>query len=153
MTNLFASIQKSHLARLLQSFEPSTRAALTLLIPYAIIDAMHYFTAGSALVFTTPVIIIIYLWCGFIAARISFTANGDMDQLPQQGFKAGLKLWLFSTVINALIAIAIGVASLGATLLLGIPNLLICGPVFLVGSGIIGWAGGWITKAYYRRIS
>jgi len=72
-------------------------------------------------------------------------------QLPHQGFNAGIKLWLISTVINALIAVIIGTASLGLTVLLGLPYMLLCGPVFLVGSGLGGWFGGWLSKNYHQR--
>lgn len=152
MNEFTSSLQNSGINRFWSSLAPSTRAALALALPYTLVDAVHYYTAGSALVFSLPILIILYLWCGALAARFSSAGGHAADQWPTHGFKAGITLWLISTLVNALIAVLVGVASLGLTLALGVPYLLLCGPVFLVISGLGGWLGARGYGAVSRRI-
>ncbi len=152
MNEITSTIQNSGFNKFWNSFSPSTRAALTLALPYTLVDAVHYFTAGSALVFSFPILIILYLWCGALAARFSAADGNTAVQWPPSGFKAGITLWFISTLVNALIAVLVGVASLGLTVALGVPYLLICGPIFLVASGLGGWLGARGFAAIRHRV-
>lgn len=152
MNEITSTLQNSGFNKFWKSFNPSTRAALALALPYTLVDAVHYFTAGSALVFSFPILIILYLWCGALAARFSAADGNAAVQWPPSGFKAGITLWFISTLVNALIAVLVGVASLGLTVTLGVPFLLLCGPVFLVASGFGGWLGARGYVAIRRRI-
>lgn len=151
MNELVSNARKSGLYRLWSSFSPGTRAALVLLLPYTMVDAVHYYTAGTALVFSLPIILLIYLYCGVIAGRFAKKAGYEEERITQQGLMAGVTLWLISTIINALIAIFVGAASLGLTLVLGVPYLLLCGPVFLIASGLGGWLGANLHLVIIRR--
>ena len=152
MNEFTSTLQKSGINRFWKSFAPSTQAAIALALPYTLVDAVHYFTAGSALVFSFPILIILFLWCGALAARFSSGDGYLAEQWPAYGFKAGITLWLISTLVNALIAVLVGVASLGLTVVLGVPYLLLCGPVFLVASGAGGWLGARGYAAIRQRI-
>ncbi len=152
MNEIKRSLNPSGLVKLWHSFGPSAQAALALALPYTIVDAVHYYTAGAAMAFSLPVLIILYLLCGGLAARLAQRKGRQANTLPRIGLGAGIRLWLISTVINSLAAVIIGGASFGLTLALGVPYLLLCAPVFLVGGGLCGWSGAYLYRAVASRI-
>jgi hypothetical protein len=153
MSERIAQLKGSRAAIFFNSFSPSSKAALIFAIPFTIVDAIHYYTAGTALVLSLPVVILIYLSCGFLAGRLTFQENKDYSGLSKIGATAGMKLWMLSTIINLVIGIVIGVSSLGLTLLLGIPYLITCAPVLLIGGAILGYYGGSIFIFLHQRTS
>lgn len=142
----------SKLRRFFNSFSPSSRAALILSVPFTLIDAIHYYTAGTAIAISLPLLLVIYLACGFLAARFSIAEGQSETQARKSGFSAGIKLWATSTIINTLVSVFAGTLSLGLTLVLGIPYLLLCGPVLLALGGLAGWLGALINVSIHRRL-
>jgi len=132
------------------SIPPSILAALIFAIPFIAVDFFNYYSAGSALVLSLPILAILYAasgaLAGFLATKQGKTATG----FPLTGALAGLSLWLTSTVVNTIIGLIIGTASLGFTLLLGIPYLCLCAPFQLIGGGLMGALGGFIYGLFHR---
>ena len=143
--------QDGTLYRLFYSFTPASRAVISLAIPFTIVDAIHYYTAGTALIFSFPILVLIYLYCGAKAARLAYVENQDIDSLAHIGRSAGLRLWLTSTVINTFIAVIMGFASLGFTLLGGAVHLCLFAPFHALASGLLGWLGAKLFQQYYKR--
>lgn len=127
--------------RFFRSFSPGSRAAALAALPFTCVDAVHYYTAGTALALSLPVLLLLYTLCGALAAHFAQNEGQSPGEARRAGFGAGVKLWLCSTLTNVLISAAVGVASLGVTLLLGIPYLLLCAPVLLLAGGLCGLLG------------
>lgn len=140
------------MARFIASFSPATRAAFVLVLPFALVDAIHYSTAGTAVIISLPVIALLYVCCGALAAHFSIRSDDEMKPLKKTGFRAGVTLWTFSTTINVVIGMIAGALSLGVTILLGIPYLILCGPVHLLFGGLAGMLGASIYFSFYRRL-
>lgn len=137
--------------RLYKSFTPASRAAILFAIPFTVVDAVHYYTAGAALLFSLPLLVLIYLACGWVAAVIASQEQVDLSKLPGTGRSAGLRLWLTSTVINTLLAVVImGILSLGTTMLSAAVYLCLA-PLHALGSALMGWLGGWLYYQYVKR--
>ena len=130
---------------------PSTKAALILAIPFTILDAVHYYTAGTALIISLPLMLLVYLFCGALAGIFVNDSNKDRSDFIKIGVVAGLKLWFLSTTINTLISVIIGASSLGMTIFLGIPYLCLCAPFFLISSGFLGGLGGFVDTFFRPR--
>lgn len=131
------------------NLSPSLRAAAIFAIPFIIADFFNYYSAGAALVLSLPILALIYAGCGALAAKYELGDGGYASSALYTGAKAGLTLWLTSTIVNTLISLLIGAASLGTTLILGVPYLCLCAPLLLLGGGIMGALGGFI----YEKIS
>jgi hypothetical protein len=131
----------SSISRLFFSFTPASRAVILFAVPFTLVDALHYYTAGTALIFSLPIVIIIYLYCGAQAAKFAHLDGQDLEALPRIGRSAGLRLWLTSTVINTLLAIILGFASFGFSLLGGAAYLCLFAPLHAIGSALVGWLG------------
>lgn len=153
MNQVMSIFQESRFSALFASFLPASRVALLLALPFTIVDAIHYFTAGTALAFSIPLLVVIYILCGSIAAQIAHREGKDLGSLPREGRSAALRLWLISTLINTLLSVILGFASLGATILSGTIYLCLLGPFHALGSAIAGWFGGWLYKGYTDRTS
>lgn len=152
MNDIKPSIYQSWFVKLWQSFPTSTKAALTLALPYTLVDAVHYYTAGTALVFSLPILVIFYLLCGGLAARIARHEGKEEDVWSRIGLGAGIRLWAISTLFNSLVAIIMGSTSLGLTLVLSVPYIFLCAPFSLIGSGLSGWIGASMYRALVARI-
>ena len=145
-------LKRSTIARLYYSFDPSSRAAILFVIPFLLVDAIHYYTAGTALLFSFPLLLVIYLLCGGLAAKFAYQEKFELTLLSKFGRNAGLRLWLSSTVFNTLLAIILGVTSLGLTLLGSAVYLCLFAPLNALAGVLIGWLGGWLYQEYIRRV-
>jgi len=151
MSAMIEKLQTSSMYRLYKSFTPASRAAILFAIPFTVVDAVHYYTAGTALLFSLPLLVLIYLVCGWVAAVIASQEQVDLSKLPGTGRSAGLRLWLTSTVINTLLAVVIlGFLSLGITMLSAAVYLCLA-PLHALGSALMGWLGGWLYHQYVKR--
>lgn len=151
MNQFLNKIQGSTLSGLYISFTPASKAAILFAIPFTIIDATHYLTAGTALIFSFPLLVLIYLLCGVLAAKIAHQEELEIKMLPGTGRSAGMRLWLTSTVINTSISVLLGFTSLGLTLLGGAFYLCLFAPLHALGSALVGWLGGWLYQQYKIR--
>lgn len=122
-----------------QRLPPAVQAALVFALPFIVADFFNYYSAGAALVISFPILILLYTGCGALACHF---AAGQTHSNAYLGATGGLLLWLTSTVVNTVIGLIIGTASLGTTLLLGVPYLCLCAPVQLIGGGLFGAFGG-----------
>jgi hypothetical protein len=153
MQKAMIKFKDSSFFRLYKSFTPASRAAILFLIPFTLVDAIHYYTAGTALIFSFPLLALVYIVCGTLAARIA-----RMDDLPPQSFprvssSAALRLMLASTVINTLVSLLLGFLTLGSTLLSGMAYLCLFMPFHALGSFLAGWLGGWLYQQILHRTS
>lgn len=128
---------------------PQLRAALVCAIPFVVADFLNYYSAGAALILSLPILAIIYLGCGVLAAKFA-TADGRADQVFV-GAVAAFLLWGISLLINGVIALVSGAVTFGASLLLGLPYICICGPLQLIGGGLAGALGAWLYKRVAGR--
>jgi len=151
MNQAMTKLKQSPLKILYESFTPASRAAILFAIPFTVVDAIHYYTAGTTLIFSFPLLALIYLLCGGLAAKITYQEALDSDKLPAAGSSAGLRLWLTSTVINTIVVMILGFASLGVTLLGGAVYLCVFAPFHALGSAMVGWLGGWFYQQYAWR--
>jgi hypothetical protein len=151
MNQVMIKLQNSTLKNLYDSFSPASQAAILFAVPFTLVDAIHYYTAGSALIFSIPLLVLIYLLCGALAAKFACQDEQELSKLPGVGRSAGVRLWLTSTLINTLLAVIVGLTSLGITLLGGAVYLCLFAPLHALGSALIGWIGGWIYQQYIKR--
>jgi hypothetical protein len=143
--------RESPIFRLYKSFTPASRAAILFVIPFTLVDAIHYFTAGTALIFSFPLLALIYMACGAVAARMARIDGLLPEGLPRQGGSSALRLMLTSTIINTLVSLILGFFSLGATLIGGLVYLCLFMPFHALGSYLAGRLGGWLYQQYVNR--
>lgn len=153
MNQVLTQFDDSSFNHSIQKFSPSTRAALLFAIPFTVVDAIHYYTAGTAIILSFPILILFYLLCGALAAKFSFQDQQEGSNLTRAGSSAGVRLWLISTVANSLVAVILGFASIGITLLSGTAYLCLCAPLHAIGSAVVGGLGGWIYQQWHQRTS
>lgn len=151
MNQFKTKFQSSSIHRLYHSFTPASRAAILFALPFTLIDAIHYYTAGTALVFSFPLLALIYMICGAVAVKIATSEGVETDRITQVGRSAGWRLWLVSTITNTLIATLLGFVSLGGTLASGVVYLCLFAPFHAVGSVLASSLGGWLYQQYVRR--
>jgi len=144
MSERIAQLRGSRAATFFNSFSPSSKAALVFAIPFTIVDAVHYYTAGTAIVISFPVIILIYLACGVLAGKLTLQESNDFNYVYKNGAITGFKLWFLSTFINTVLGLIIGVASLGLFLLVSIPYLILCAPFNAAGGVLISYIGSYL---------
>ena len=51
-----------------RSFSPAGQAVLCFAAPFTLLDALHYYSAGTALLLSFPLVLSAYLLCGALAA-------------------------------------------------------------------------------------
>lgn len=141
----------ARLSTFFRSFSASTQAVLVFAIPFTIIDAIHYLTAGTTLTLSLPIICLLYVACGMLSARISVQMGTGEQDMFKLGAAAGVRLWALSTIINVLIGLLLGISSLGVTLLFGLPYICLCAPVLLAAGSVLGGFGAWLYSFIYRR--
>jgi hypothetical protein len=132
------------------SIHPSVQAALIVAIPFIAVDFFNYYSAGTALVISLPILMLLYIICGALAGFLAAKQGRVSSGFPMIGALAGLTLWLSSTIINTIIGLIIGTASLGVTLLLGIPYLCLCAPLQMIGGGLMGALGGFLLGLFHK---
>lgn len=135
------------------SWNPSVRAALIFAIPFGLVDFFNYYSAGVAVTISCPIMSLMYAGCGAVAFRLS--AGGDMGGANPMttGALAGVCLWLISTVINSVISLILGTATIGMTLLLGVPYILCCAPGFLFLGGFLSALGSMGYSSFFHKQS
>jgi len=151
MNAILIKFRGSSLHRLYRSFTPASRAVILFALPFMVVDAIHYFTAGTALIISFPLLALVYLACGALAAGFARHDGQGGGSLPGVGRSAGLRLWLTSTVVNILISLLLGFFSLGISTLMGTVALCLYVPFHALISVCCGWLGGWLYQEYIRR--
>lgn len=151
MTEGLIDTQRSRAATFFNNLSPSSKAALVFALPYIIVDAIHYYTAGTALFISFPIVLAIFLLSGVLAGKFAHDDRKDRSEFIRVGAVAGLKLWFLSTLVNTLISLIVGAASLGMTIFLGIPYLCLCAPFFLITSGVLGGLGSFLFTIFAPR--
>ena len=134
----------------LSNWPPPLKAALIFTIPFVIVDFFNYYSAGTALAISCPILFLLYAGCGILTAKFSTDDEFSSPNYFLVGGTAGAILWLFSTIINTLIGVALGTLSLGTTLLLGLPYLCLCTPAFLLMGAITGGVGAVIYSSIFQ---
>lgn len=151
MNDYFDEIRSSSANSFWSGLDPAIKAALIFSIPFIITDFFNYYSAGTALVISCPLLFVFYLGCGALAGKFS---SGEFSSPNLSvGAKAGAFLWLTSTLVNTVISLILGTASLGMTLLLGIPYLCLCAPFHAIFGALVGSLGCWVYIAFRRRSS
>jgi hypothetical protein len=135
----------------LAGLPPNVRAAVLFAIPFIVVDLINYFSAGMGLVISLPILALMYTACGALAAKFAGDDGQNESEFLFIGATSGLLLWLTSTVVNVVISLIVGTASLGTTLLLGVPYLCLCAPAQLIGGGLLGTLGGLLYKMLGNR--
>ena len=151
MNELMSKFKESTLYKLYRSFTPASRAAILFGIPFILLDAIHYYTAGTALIFSFPLLALIYLLCGAVAAKFAYQEDQYLGKESITGRSAGFRLWLTSTVVNTFLAVILGFTTLGITLLGSGVYLCLFAPLNALASALIGWLGGWLYQQYVQR--
>lgn len=151
MQKAYEMLKNSTIHSLFHSYSPASRAVILFALPFTIVDAVHYYTAGAALIFSLPILLLIYLLCGALAAKFARASEPETLDLARTGRTAGVRLWLTSTIINTLLAVILGVASLGYTFLSGGVYVCLFAPLHALGSALTGWLGGWVYQQYLTR--
>ncbi|MBN1874683.1 MAG: hypothetical protein JXA33_10670 [Anaerolineae bacterium] len=128
---------------------PSVRAALSFALPFILADFFNYYSAGTALAISLPLLIILYIACGALSGKFSADDGRPSSEYLRSGALAGLTLWLLSTVTNTLLSLIVGTLSLGITLVMGVPYLCLCAPVQLIGGGLFGGLGGLLFGRFF----
>ena len=129
---------------------PNVKADLILLLPFILADFFNYYSAGAALIISGPIMFIIYLVCVTLCGYFALNQGRTGTQILALGAFAGAGLWMASTILNTIIGLFLGTASLGATLIMGIPYLCLCAPFNLIGGALIGAFGAWFYSLFSR---
>ncbi|GEM_PF-1804375 len=152
MNHVIEKFQQNSAYKFYKTFSPASRATILVILPFVVVDAFHYYTAGTALIFSLPLLFLAYLFCGWLAAAMAIGDGQDWQRLPRVGCSAAVRLWLTSTIINTILSVAIvGILSLGSTLLSAAVYLCLA-PLHALGSALAGWLGGWLYQQYAKRI-
>ena len=130
-------------------FPPQLRAALLISVPFIAADFFNYYSAGTALILSLPVLALLFLGGGALAAK--FAADDGRSDLVFVGATSALILWAISLLVNGIIALIPGLLSFGATFLVGLPYICICGPFQLIGGALVGALGAWLYKVIAGR--
>ncbi len=130
---------------------PNLRAAALFAVPFIAVDFFNYFSAGTALVISLPILALLYAGCGMLGAKFARESGGGVSS-AYTGALTGLTLWAISLAVNVVIGLILGTLTLGATLFASVPYLCLCGPFQLIGGGLMGAAGGWLYQ-YYNPIT
>ncbi len=125
------------------------RAILIFVLPFIFVDFWNYYSAGMAMILSAPILALLYAGCGWLAAK--FACEQADTRFAFNGASAGGLLWLVSTLVNTFIGLLIGTASLGTTLLLGVPYLCFCAPFNLLLGAMVGAVGGLIFSWFYHH--
>ena len=144
-------LQNSSFAAFYRSFSPAGRAVIWFLLPFTLLDAAHYYSAGAALIFSFPLLLSASLLCGALPAYLSHQQGLPVKQVLQSAWRAGFQLWLASTIANTFLILVLGVASLGAILLSSAIYLCLAAPLQVFGSSLAGWLGGWLCVQFLSR--
>ena len=72
-------------------FPPQLRAALLISVPFIAADFFNYYSAGTALVLSLPVLALLFLACGALAGK--FAADDGRSDLVFVGATSALILW------------------------------------------------------------
>ena len=130
-------------------FPPQLRAALLISVPFIAADFFNYYSAGTALILSLPVLALLFLGGGALADK--FAADDGRSALVFDGATSALILWAISLLVNGIIALIPGLLSFGATFLAGIPYVCLCGPFQLIGGALVGALGAWLYKVVAGR--
>lgn len=145
-------LKQSKAGNFFYSFSPAARAALVFVVPFTLLDALHYYTAGTAMVVSLPFVGLAYLLCGMLAARYALREEGAAARPARVGAVSGALLWLASTLINTGIhMVIVGLGTAGVTMFLGGWYLCLCGPVHALLAGLLGAMGGWLYAFVSER--
>jgi uncharacterized protein YceK len=129
------------------------KAALIFTIPFVIVDLFNYFFAtlsvGTVFAISCPLLFLLYAGCGAVATRFSSSQGFGSTNDIVVGATAGAALWLISTIVNTIISLILGTASLGTTLILGVPYIICCAPLSLIMGAIAGAAGALIVSRLF----
>ena len=72
---------------------PVPRAVIVFILPFIFTDFWNYYSAGAALALSSPILCLIYMGCGALAAQ--FANNGRDDRrFTFNGATSGALLWL-----------------------------------------------------------
>jgi len=133
------------------NLSPNLKSNLIFLLPFIFADFFNYYSAGVALIISGPIMLLLYLGSGAVSAYFALRQGRSTSELPAMGAVTGAGLWLGSTIVNTLIGLILGTASLGTTLLLGVPYLCLCAPFNLVGGAVAGAIGAWLYALFIRQ--
>ncbi len=126
------------------------RATVLVSIGLLILNVITFLSAGTAAPLSLPLLALVYLGCGALAARFS-----DEDESAANptvvGALAGLALWIVSFLVNTLLTLLLGAPSFGLSFLVGIPILCLCGPVELLAGAFMGSLGGFLYGLIWGR--
>jgi hypothetical protein len=128
---------------------PQLRAALLVSLPFIAADFFNYYSAGTALALSLPILAALFLACGALAAR--FARAGGRSDVLFVGATSAFILWGISLLVNGIIALIPGLLSFGTTFLLGLPYICLCGPFQLIGGGLMGALGAWLYSFFSGR--
>lgn len=126
------------------------RAALIVSVGLLILNGVTFLTAGTGAALSIPLLGLVYLGCGILAAKLDGEASVSRAPVTA-GAMGGAALWVISFLTNLLLTLLLGAPSLGISLLVGIPYLCLCSPVELLLGGILGSFGGLIYGLFSRR--
>lgn len=126
------------------------RAALIVSVGLLILNGITFLTAGTGAALSIPLLGLVYLGCGILAARLDATAGTNRTSVAA-GATGGAALWVISFLTNLLLTLLLGAPSLGISLLVGIPYLCLCSPVEFLLGGILGSFGGLIYGLFSSR--
>lgn len=125
---------------------PATQAALIFTVPFLIVDTINYFTGGTAIVLSGPILGLLYFGCGFYAAKLAHQKG--QSYTPLLGISTALILTILSFVVYGLFTLFSGIFTIGFSLIFGLPFLICLGPIKLV-LGLIAGALGTLTYSLF----
>ena len=108
-----------------------------------VLNVITYITAGGGVVVSLPLLIIVYLACGALAAKLNADENGAQSPTAA-GAMSGLILAGAALIVNLVLTLILGAVTVGIGLLASIPSLCLCGPVQVVGGALLAAIGGFL---------
>lgn len=124
---------------------PSIRAALIIAIGLIIVQVVNVLTIGVSLVVFYPVLLLIYLGNGALAAHFASQDHYPAHGMLVQGAGAGLALGVLEWLVYAVLISIFGAVTLGLGFT-GIAVCALCGPVDVIIAALLGLLGALLAR-------
>lgn len=132
---------KIELKRTWSSLHPAVRSAMLMWAFLLVIALLNSFTAGTSLLFSYPIQLMLYVGNGYLAGRFALNDGRHSSELVRIGAVAGFIAWILPPVYY----IVLGLMPSGLGNLMGLGALFLCGSIDLAIHATCSAFGAWFV--------